>query len=67
MVQFRVWRDRSTSGSADEASGLKTDAERHRAIQTSSEVVTEWELDSHLAEGWKYIATLPSGRIIVEN
>src|SRR3989442_902637 len=30
-------------------------------------VVTEWELDSHLAEGWKYIATLPSGRIIVEN
>ena len=30
-------------------------------------VVTEWELDSHLAEGWKYIATLPSGRVIVEN
>jgi len=30
-------------------------------------VVTEWELDSHLGEGWKYIATLPSGRIIVEN
>ena len=30
-------------------------------------VVTEWELDSHLAEGWKYIATLPSGRIIIEN
>jgi len=30
-------------------------------------VVTEWELDLHLSEGWKYIATLPSGRIIVEN
>ena len=32
-----------------------------------NEAVTEWELDSHLAEGWKYIATLPSGRVIVEN
>jgi len=40
------------------------------AIATSKptqKVLTEWELDSHLAEGWKYIATLPSGRIIVEN
>ena len=40
------------------------------AIATSKpteKVLTEWELDSHLAEGWKYIATLPSGRVIVEN
>ena len=22
---------------------------------------------SHLREGWKYVATLPSGRIIIEN
>src|SRR5881396_2103882 len=30
-------------------------------------VVTEWELEPLLREGWKYVATLPSGRIIVEN
>jgi len=35
--------------------------------QSPQKVVTEWELDSHLAEGWKYIATLPSGRIVIEN
>lgn len=29
-------------------------------------VVTEWELDSHLADGWQYIATLPSGRIVIQ-
>ena len=28
-------------------------------------VITEWELDSYLGGGWQYVATLPSGRIIV--
>ncbi len=28
-------------------------------------VITEWELDSYLARGWQYVATLPSSRVIV--
>src|SRR2546422_7526810 len=29
-------------------------------------VISEWEIDSYLSGGWKYVCTLPSGRIIVE-
>jgi integrase len=32
---------------------------------SAQKAVSEWELDSHLAEGWQYIATLPSGRIVI--
>ena len=30
-------------------------------------VITEWELETYFGSGWHYIATLPSGRIVVEN
>ncbi len=28
-------------------------------------VVNEWELDAYLSQGWRYVAILPSGRIVV--
>jgi len=29
-------------------------------------VVSEWELDTYFDNGWSYVATLPSGRIVVK-
>jgi integrase len=34
-------------------------------INDSQRVVSEWELDKYLGQGWRYVVTLPSGRIII--
>lgn len=34
---------------------------------SSQRVVTEPEIDRYLMKGWKYVATLPSGRIVVQS
>ena len=34
--------------------------------KTTQRAISEWEIDSYLSGGWRYVCTLPSGRIIVE-
>jgi integrase len=38
---------------------------RLASYSNAQRVVSEWELDKYLAQGWRYVVTLPSGRIIV--
>ena len=30
-------------------------------------VVSEWEIETYFSNGWHYVATLPSGRIVVQS
>ncbi len=35
-------------------------------MKPSQRIVKESQLESHLANGWRYVATLPSGRVVAE-
>jgi hypothetical protein len=66
----RTERSTSAAGEAHAAVGVRavpnSDQGRDASLQGGRQrVITEWELESYLATGWQYVATLPSGRIIV--
>jgi|SRR5712692_4457546 hypothetical protein len=56
----------TTSQAVRSRVGPNRHRERDASIQNRHQrIVDEEELEYHLANGWEYIATLPSGRLIV--